>query len=671
MKYWNNLKIGIRLGIGIGTVLALLIIVAGTAYFGLSSGNNNFSEYRTMARQTAASGVMNGELLSTRLNVISFLRKGDDKSVEKVNQSIGHLREDIKTSRQLFAANNEGKTAIESVSTSTEEYKKHFETVIKMRDERNINVSKINTLGPKMEKNLSAIMQSAYKDNDTSAAYHAGSALRTLLLARLYVMKFLMENQTEQAERIEQEFAHFEKEVSALYSELQNSRRRKLAKETVSMTKEYKKAFASVKTLIFKRNDLIASTLDTIGPQIAATLGALSDNNKKKQDELGPRASANMENSMNFALVISLIAVITGIAAGYVVATSITKPVKAMTDAMGTLADGDTSVEIPAQGQKDQIGEMAEAVQVFKDNMIENERMRSEQEEAKKRAEEERRKAMLELADSFESQLGGSISSVITAAEELEATSQSMTSMAEQTSGQAMAVSSAANEASTNVQSVASAAEELTTSINEIAQQIQKTDEGTRSATASVNSTKITMDKLTDTVEKIGSVATVITDIAEQTNLLALNATIEAARAGEAGKGFAVVANEVKALATETAKATQEITDIIKEVQSQTKETSHAVDDIANIINEVTQATSSVSAAVEEQNSATNEISRSVQEASTGTNEVTKNITDVSTAADESGKAAGEVLNVAKDLSERSMHMQKEIGKFLDNVRAA
>ena len=379
MEFWKNLKIGVRLSIGIGTILVLLAVVAISAHSGLSSGNSDFAQYRALARQTAASGAMNSEVLALRLNVFSFLRKGDNESVKKVQKSIDELEEHIESAELLFQGDKEKEVTIHGVAISAQKYDDGFSQVVEMYKIRDEHVAIVNDLGPKIEKNLSDITDSAYSDDDVTAAYHAAGALRDLLIARLYVMKFLSDNDLEQSTRVKEELKSFETKVAALFRELQNPTRHKLAKEAVTMTHKYRESFSSVVELIIKRNDHMRDTLDTIGPQVAATLNTLVAENKAKQDEIGPHAVASMNNSKNIAMGVSLFAILFGIATGYVVSISITNPIEAMTKSMDVLSKGDTSVEIPAQGQKDQIGKMAEAVQVFKDNMIENDHMRAEQ----------------------------------------------------------------------------------------------------------------------------------------------------------------------------------------------------------------------------------------------------------------------------------------------------
>ncbi len=354
-----------------------------------------------------------------------------------------------------------------------------------------------------------------------------------------------------------------------------------------------------------------------------------------------------------------------------VFARRIAGPLAAMTGVMTQISDGNLDVTVPPVRSKDEIGQMSQALGILKQKVVEGERLKQEQQALEQRAQAERRAAMLAIAAEFEGSVQSIVNVVATASEEMQTLAGAMKASAEQARGQAASVASASEQASANVQTAASAGEELASSVAEIARQVAGSTEIAGRATHQSRQTDEKVRSLVETAQRIGDVVKVISGIAGQTNLLALNATIEAARAGEAGRGFAVVASEVKALANQTAKATEEISQQIAAIQNATKESSDAIKAIGGTIEEIDQITTSISAAVEEQGAATREIARNVHEAARGTQEVSAGIAGVSAASAETGAATALLLTGASGLATQADALRHQVANFLAKVRAA
>lgn len=346
----------------------------------------------------------------------------------------------------------------------------------------------------------------------------------------------------------------------------------------------------------------------------------------------------------------------------------IAAPIKNLTANMNLLADGDTSIQLTGAERKDEIGDMTRAVEVFLVSAVRNKELEAEKQ--REQAEKDRKaKEVAQAIADFNLQIAQVNTELEQASSQLNGAARNMSAVAEETSRQSSVVVSTSTEVSANVQTVAASTEELLSSIEEIGRQVSQSSNITQQAVAEAERTDGKIQSLAEAAQRIGEVVNIISDIAEQTNLLALNATIEAARAGEAGKGFAVVASEVKNLATQTAKATEEITQQVSGIQSATKESVDAIQLISGTISKLNGIASAIAAAIEEQSAATQEISRSVQATATGTNEVSRTIKDVNSAAEESGRNASQLLGAAESLSQQTVSIRNSVDNFLRKVQ--
>ena len=668
-NFAGRFPIGIRIATGFGLILIILMTLAWSGYRDTTEADSDFMRYERISTNALRILSVDAAFFDIRRQVRLYADEGDAKALGNIRAA--HAKIEATLREAIPATLDPGRKAnLEKIRSDVESYISKLDDLVKLRAKREKSIAEgMNPIGLKAREDISEIVRTAMADGDFEVAAMAGIVQEKLLLARLDAVKFLATDDPHQLDRARASIAAYITAISGLHERLQNPARRHLAEEGKALAGRYlaavneaAEATHATQALI---NDTMAKAATEIGDLSARTVAA----QKKALEEDSHEINEAFDASISLASRLAIGALVTGILLAWFVARSITVPVKGMTATMTQLARGDLGVQVPALENRDEIGEMAQAVQVFKDNAIEVERLKAEQIAQERRSAEEKKRSMHQLADQFEGSVKGIVTTVSSSSRQLQGTAQHMSTNAEQTNRQCMAVSAAAEQASVNVQTVASATEELSSSVNEISRQVSESTRIAGAAVEEANRTNSTVAGLQEAADKIGAVVQLINDIAGQTNLLALNATIEAARAGDAGKGFAVVASEVKNLANQTAKATEDIQNQVGQMQSVTQTTVDAIRSITGTIQRMSEISTTIASAVEEQGAATREISRNIQEASRGTSEVSSNIQGVVGAARETGEGAQETLGAANNLSSAAENLSREVERFIGTIR--
>ncbi|MEX2453284.1 MAG: methyl-accepting chemotaxis protein [Rhodospirillaceae bacterium] len=692
---FQNLTILTKTMLGFGCVLSLLAIVAGTGVVGLMRTSDNFSYYTGAAEVFGDAAAIERDVLKLRYHVDRFIRTGNSAETKIVRALEKQLEEEIEHGIEIAQTDSE-REALRGMTAQLAGIIEDVALTEELQAERGkLSAETLNVDGPKLTDDLDAILRKALASGNTDAALLAGEAARNALTARFYVNLLIDRREAAAVAQADEAFQALAKSLEKLESAFGSAQFKAELDDAKIQFPAYESAFRASRDIDAKIENLVEAKLAGETVAILAAAESIKQEAHAAERRLEEETSAIIVSSEWMAGVFGLLGIVLGMAIAWIIGRGISQPIVGLSGVMSRLAAGEMEATVSGTERKDEIGHMANAVQVFKDNMIENERLQEAQKvaEAEKRAAEEaaaaeerkraeaeteqgriakkRAETLSQLTEEFERTVKESLAVFGSTSSQMQTSAQSLTATAEETNSQASTVAAASEEASTNIQTVATATEELSASVHEISRQVNESAKVARNAVTESERANAKVQGLAEAASKIGEVVNLINDIASQTNLLALNATIEAARAGEAGKGFAVVATEVKSLADQTAKATEEIGAQIGAIQGATSEAVEAIGSIGETIRNVDDIASSIAAAVEQQGASTQEIATNIQQVAAGANDVTTNISSVSQAATETGSAAGQVLSAAKELSGQADRLRGAVDDFLTKVKAA
>jgi methyl-accepting chemotaxis protein len=660
-----RVRVGTRTVAGFAVILALLLILSFTGHDGIASINGSRLEATRISRLALELTAAEAEFRDLRRFAALFVTDGTEAALKRAHDNAARLDGELE---RLAAAMPD--TALRDVTTGLRQrltdYVAIFEKIVPLRRSRDaVLITETAAKGAALETLLSNALETAERKNSAGDLNYAARSLIALANQRIGTLQALVNTDHAKDRQLFKAAADMLNKSVEMVTLLPESG------EGMKLILDYKKSLEAGSETVAQYTALFSGELaeqaNGVGTDFEQLRGAMTER------VLGAEAlmDATAARAQSVLVWLAAGALALGLIVALVMAASVSRPIRAMTDAMRRLADNDLAVDVPARDRRDEIGAMAAAMQVFKDNAGKVEAMRHEQAAERTRAEAERVAALGAMASTFEHSVKGIVDDVSIASGQLKQPAELMARIAEDASRKASTIADATVQASGNVQAVSASAEEMAASIGEVSRRVEEAAQIARTATEQTEQTRAVVGGLAESADSIGQVVQLIADIANQTNLLALNATIEAARAGEAGKGFAVVASEVKALASQTAKATEDISQRVEVIQSDTKRAATAIAHIAEVIGQINQISGSVAAAMEQQSATAQEISRNVVAASEGTQEVSRNVGGLSEAAAQVGTAAHDVSAAVQALAAQSTNLNGAVSSFLATVRSA
>ncbi len=670
MRLFANLSIKLKILAGF---LSVLLILAAASWISLANVAVIAGSFNSFSQRVAAASLA-GRIDRNFLTLLREVREygfvGLQRDADAALETARQLQADIGRG-QAIVRQPAQRDRIQDIAGRFAEYRKGIERVIALRQEEDRLVREaLDPVGVQATSQLGGLIESAGAIDPTTSLITV-AARQQLMQLRLDVNKMIGRRDEAAGAAADKSLAALEDTLQTQDSLTDGTAFHDTALNIHKGIDSYGITYRRIRSVSTDLGQLLNVAMPETAAKLSASVGAMVESADADRQAIEQASVATMHRTQLVVVSVGIGGVGLGLVLAWLIGGSIARPVSRMTDAMRHVAAGELEVAIPAADQRDEIGQMAQAVEVFRDNARQ---MRAMEEERAAQAEQhasDRRREMDALAGDFETTVGGLVQHLAAESVELRTSAEAMAATAGQTRQQASTVAAAAGEAQAGAQTVASAAQQLTASIGAIGRQVAQSAKITDKAVNDARHTDATVRALADGARRIGDVVGLITTIAGQTNLLALNATIEAARAGDAGKGFAVVAAEVKGLAQQTAKATEEIGAHIGQIQHATEAAVTAIHSITGVIEEVNGIAATIAAAVEEQNAATAEIARNVQQTSASTQQVSGTIAEVSRAAENTGATAGAVLAASTALSGQAEELTREMHRFVATVRAA